>query len=474
MNIAQFYKKTIKENKYEKFLFDENFSITYHDFDCYVNNCVKYLNSISNKEFTVMSLLPNSIDQLIIFTASFLSGKNFCPLDCDSTYVEIQDVLKIIKPKLIFTSSLVGGFKKIKKKDFVIKKITVNKNLSWLKKTEKIFNQKKIGFLFIKTSGSIGKPKIIKIKISNLFKSSSNFLKFSNIPKKNYIFWNYLPMSYLGGLFNLFIIPFNLGGSIFVSKVINGFYLLNFFNVIKRYKINVLWLIPTIIRSLSTIYKNIKKFSNNEIKFAFLGTAPISLKEKTHFENKFNINLLESYGLSETTFISCEKYTDKLRFEGSVGKIIKNIKIKINKANREIYVKTPYLFEGYIHPDRFEKVNSNDYFKTKDLGSISKGLLKIIGREGSSIKKGGRLINLLEIENKIRDNCQVEDVAALAINDKIYGKNYNLYIVPKHNSNSGSINKCISNIISRSDMPNFIKFLKKIKKTTSGKVKLSG
>ena len=60
-------------------------------------------------------------------------------------------------------------------------------------------------------------------------------------------------------------------------------------------------------------------------------------------------------------------------------------------------------------------------------------MLKIIGREGSSIKKGGKLINLLEIENKIRDNCQVEDVAALAINDKIYGKNYNLFIVPKQN-----------------------------------------
>ncbi len=404
MNIAHFYKKKIKENKNDIFLFDENFSITYHDFDCYVNNCVKYLNSISNKEFTVMSLLPNSIDQLIIFTASFLSGKNFCPLDCDSSNIEIQEVLNIVKPKLIFTSSLVKNFKKIKKKNFLVKKVNVNKNLEWLKKSEKTSNKRKIGHLLIKTSGSTGKPKVIKIKISNLFKSSSNFLKFSNIPKKDYIFWNYLPMSYLGGLFNLFIIPFNLGGSIFVSKVINGFYLLNFFNVIKRYKINILWLIPTIIRSLNTIYKNFTKLYSNEVKFSFVGTAPISLKEKKHFENKFNIKLLESYGLSETTFISCEKYNDNFRYDGSVGKIIKNIKIKINKANREIYVKTPYLFEGYIYPDKFEKINSNDYFKTKDLGFISKGLLKIIGREGSSIKKGGKLINLLEIENKIRDN----------------------------------------------------------------------
>ena len=98
-------------------MFDENFSITYHDFDCYVNNCVKYLNSISNKEFTVMSLLPNSIDQLIIFTASFYQ-ENFCPLDCDSSNIEIQEVLNIVKPKLIFTSSLVKNFKKIKKKFF--------------------------------------------------------------------------------------------------------------------------------------------------------------------------------------------------------------------------------------------------------------------------------------------------------------------------------------------------------------------
>ena len=84
MNIAHFYKKKIKENKNDLFFFDENFSITYHDFDCYVNNCVKYLTQLAIKIYSnvFIAKFNRSIDNLL----HLFYRKNFCPLDCDRQY----------------------------------------------------------------------------------------------------------------------------------------------------------------------------------------------------------------------------------------------------------------------------------------------------------------------------------------------------------------------------------------------------
>ena len=59
-------------------------------------------------------------------------------------------------------------------------------------------------------------------------------------------------MSYLGGLkiYNLLIIPFQSEAAILIIQVILIACLLNFWDIIKKYKINVLWVVPSIVRIL--------------------------------------------------------------------------------------------------------------------------------------------------------------------------------------------------------------------------------
>ena len=96
--------------------------------------------------------------------------------------------------------------------------------------------------------------------------------------------------------------------------------------------------------------KSIKKINCN-LEYAFCGTAYLNKKIKKKFNECFNTNVLENYGLSETTFISLEERKSKYTYKnGFVGTVLKNLNIFLKnvdkKSNKEITVKSKYIFDG--------------------------------------------------------------------------------------------------------------------------------
>jgi len=115
------------------------------------------------------------------------------------------------------------------------------------------------------------------------------------------------------------------------------------------------------------------------IQIGFLGTAPMDFYQKQEFEAAFGIRLLENFALSETTFLTAETEANvRYREQGSVGSLLPYVKMKfvpIEGADTiaSIWIKTPYLFNGYLSADGIEKVELDDqgYFNTKDLGHLN-------------------------------------------------------------------------------------------------------
>ncbi|MFB3100329.1 MAG: hypothetical protein ACE1ZM_02660, partial [Gammaproteobacteria bacterium] len=82
------------------------------------------------------------------------------------------------------------------------------------------------------------------------------------------------------------------------------------------------------------------KIWGEKIKVAFIGTAPIDLFTKQKFEEVFDIQLLENFALSETTFFTTEtKDNIKKRRAGSLGEILPYADLKFipleNEKNEE-------------------------------------------------------------------------------------------------------------------------------------------
>ena len=94
-------------------------------------------------------------------------------------------------------------------------------------------------------------------------------------------------MSYLGGLYNLLLIPFQVGSTILISNDFDNMIAFNFWKIIKTYKVNVIWLVPSIVRILLKLAErnssSYNKSFSNQVNLGLIGTAPIDISEKINF-----------------------------------------------------------------------------------------------------------------------------------------------------------------------------------------------
>ena len=414
---------------------------------------------------------------------------NFAPIGEYCSESELEDWVNLINPDLIFYQNIkkdLLNHKLLTKKKIKTKSINLNCKFEWLPKKKKNLKlyPKQNPLIYIQTSGTTGKSKAIIHDINNLWTSGYHFCKFHNILNSRLRFWNFLTMAYMGGLFNLCLIPLNTEGSIVIDQQFSGKTFLNFWKFIKKYKISCIWVVPTIILGILKLYSKLNEQEilkiNKKIKKVFVGMAPLDFKIKEKFEKEFKLKIFDCYGLSETTFISSENSVKKnIRYKNSVGAIFDYLKLEISKKNntKEIKIKSPFLFRGYL--DKYGKVNRNlddeGFFCTGDLGEKKKNILILTGRNKDVIKKGGYFINLIEIEESTKsfDN-KIENVAAVKINDEFYGEDYLLYILIKEKIKSNfktTIEELVYKNFSKHKLPKKIFFRKNFPETSSGKIK---
>lgn len=389
---------------------------------------------------SLVALLPNAIEIIILFLASVRGGFSYAPLPCAATLPEIIRWKSITRAKVCLIANPVSTAmqEKIRNLKWRVDSIEIGGKFKDSLQPSNLLPEKD-GFLVMPSSGSTGDPKAILLSVDRLFASANAFLRYHQLGNSPVRFWNYLPMSYLGGLFNLTLIPLAAGGSVFIDETFNGKTFLGFWSTVERYHIDSLWLVPSILRGLLTLSRRIGQQRNYpSIQHCFIGTAPVSLNEKKEFLEVFGIQPLENYGLTETTFIASEKISDlESRFEKSVGNIMPDIEIEFRSSNNkeesestELWVKTPYAMLGYLNQNGTCETpfDENGFLQTGDFGELINDQLILTGRQRDIIKKGGVLIFLREIEEIVRTYPKITDVAAVKINHSFYGESFNLYI----------------------------------------------
>lgn len=387
---------------------------------------------------TVVALLPNAIETLIMFLACLRGGYTYAPLPCTSTVAEVQQWKELTQSHICLTANPVSNSVKEQLADmnWITLNISIGDNFDWLGVGTAAPNA--VGRVLVASSGSTGDPKAIVLDGDRLWSAGCAFLQYHQIESTEIRFWNYLPMSYLGGLFNLGLIPLAAGGSIFIDEPFSGKTFLTFWSTVERFKINSLWLVPSILRGLLTLAERVgQAMPPTCVERCYLGTAPISMQEKQKFSQVFGIETFENYGLSETTFITSEGgHGLALRREGSVGGVMPNIDVKLSKDDvdgvtlNEILVRTPFMMLGYLNRQGGVElpIDEDGFFRSGDYGRLVDGQLLITGRRRDIIKKGGILIPLREIEVIAEGIDGILEAVAVRLSHPFYGESYELYI----------------------------------------------
>lgn len=172
------------------------------------------------------------------------------------------------------------------------------------------------------------------------------------------------------------------------------------------------------------------------------GGGPMPVEVMKSFEEKFNVRVLEGYGLSETSPLASFNHFEKPSRPGTVGQPIFGVDIKcfddddneVAKGSRgEVVIRGPNVMKGYYkRPEATAEAFRGGWFHTGDIGIIDDdGYLAIVDRKKDMILRGGYNIYPRELEEVIMTHPAVSLCAVIGIPNDRLGEEAKAYIVLK-------------------------------------------
>ena len=259
-------------------------------------------------------------------------------------------------------------------------------------------------FLVTFTSGTTGTPKGVLHNFDNFVHASLRFgERFDFSPSDT--FYHTLPMGYMAGILNALILPLCHGSKIVIGKRTSAATAAQFFEPTAEAGVNVFWLTPTILRMLLQLCSG--PYDGADSAVGCVATEPLPTDLQEEFEAEFEIDLYETYGLSETLFITTE-YPEDGGDRIGVGPTLDDVELKI-EADGELLVDAPWLFLNYVNRDGTMKEGHT--YRTGDIGEVRDGTVYITGRKKNLIVRNGINISPTRIEEVLLTFSSVSGAA---------------------------------------------------------------
>jgi cyclohexanecarboxylate-CoA ligase len=154
------------------------------------------------------------------------------------------------------------------------------------------------------------------------------------------------------------------------------------------------------------------------------------------------VTVLRVYGLSEVPTLTCTLPTSSSAQRAATdGLPVDNVRMRlVDDAGRDvgagevghILAAGPEMFLGYVDPAlNVSAFTADGLLRTGDLGVVdAAGYLRIVGRAKDVIVRGGENLSAREIEDALRADPGIDDVAVVAVPDPVLGQRACAYVVP--------------------------------------------
>ncbi|MHB8259059.1 MAG: AMP-dependent synthetase/ligase [Bacteroidia bacterium] len=273
------------------------------------------------------------------------------------------------------------------------------------------------------TSGTMGIPKCVQLTHKNILSQQAALQSVWTLDE-NDRFLSYLPWHHsFGGIFERFSALYN-GCTIALESgfgkdpevILENWKIIQptlFFSVPKVYQ--------TLVEHTKADSKTEELFFHVQLKFIFTAAASLPKNISDEFEKR-NVQVVEGWGLTETS--PCCTLTDPSikREQGVVGKPIPGVKIRI-ATDGEIQVKGPNVMVGYYKNDAANKTAFTDdgWYCTGDVGEITPSGLKLISRKDRIFKLlNGEKVIPTDMEFLIQNKCHYIQFAMVVGGGKEY------------------------------------------------------
>jgi amino acid adenylation domain-containing protein len=253
--------------------------------------------------------------------------------------------------------------------------------------------------------------------------------------------------------------------------------------LIKREKINTLWLTSTLFNQMFTSCKDMF----NSVKYLLIGGEKLSERHVKAFKQHNNYTtLINGYGPTESTTFTTT-YTIPEDFDViPIGKPISNTKVYIMDGKNlcgidvpgELCIAGDGLARGYLNNDGLtkQKFIKNPFgygmlYKSGDLARWrSDGNIEYLGRMDKQVKIRGFRIEPAEVEEAIRKTDGIKDCAVVVREDRNNEKALYAYLCSDGKIDTAGIKNKLAKVLPTYMIPSYIMQIDAIPVTKNGKI----
>lgn len=255
-----------------------------------------------------------------------------------------------------------------------------------------------------------------------------------------------------------------------------------FIKTMKKYKFTVLTGVNTLFNALAN-HPMIKEVDFSHTKICVAGAMALQKAVKENWFSATGTNVIEGYGLTETSPVATCNPIDGTDRVGTIGlpvpdteiKLVDDNDVEVTKAGEsgEICVKGPQVMQGYYNrPDETAKVLKNGWLHTGDIGTVDEdGFFKIVDRKKDMILVSGFNVYPNEVEDVLAKHPKVLEVAAIGVPDTHSGEVVKVVVVKKDPTlTEKEVIEFAKLSLTNYKVPKHVEFRAELPKTNVGKI----
>ena len=411
---------------------------------------------------------------------------------------EIAYLLDDCKPKVAFVSSefmkdFAAGYALAQHKPVVVEVVTGVEHDSQISEctleeirsqypdTETLVKQSPDDpFLLLYSSGTTGKPKGILLSNKAQLSVCRDMNRIQLFQGQD-VMMIILPMFHTNPLC-VWTYPLTYGGQTLCIR--KAFSPPDFWPAVMQYGVTVVFGVPAMYNYIfNSADPKIIDPARLKVRYAFSGAAPLPVELIHGFKDKFNIEIVEGYGLTEVTGVSTVNPPVGKKIPGSIGLPLPEQEVEImDDTNQimpqgeagEVCVRADADMLAYLNqPDATSETIKDGWLHTGDVGYMDEyGYLYIVDRKKDMINRGGENIYPREIEIAIEANPKVSEVAVIGVPDPALGERVKAFIIPRPDQSltADEIKAFLQDKMARYKIPEFIEITNDIPRNATGKI----
>ncbi|MET1027665.1 MAG: long-chain fatty acid--CoA ligase [Dongiaceae bacterium] len=332
------------------------------------------------------------------------------------------------------------------------------------------------------TGGTTGIPKGAALSHANVYVNALQCQAwFANVSDESTVALGVLPLFHAFAMTCVMNWSLTVGGAMILLPRFDAKRLLS---TIQKKRPTAMPVVPTLLTALLN-RPDLDDYDLSSIRFCISGGAPLPLEVRKAFEAKTSARVVEGYGLSEASPVTCANPVHRPSKDGSIGlpfpltdcQIVslddRRTPVKTGEIG-EICFRGPQVMMGYWQkPEATAEVITDGLLHTGDVGRMDEeGFVFITDRLKEMIAASGYKVYPRIVEEAIYQHPAVSECAVIGVGDPYRGQTVKAFVAlkPGQQLTAELLSRFLQSRLSPIEMPKQIEFRATLPKTVIGKI----